>query len=66
MFCDEFKEKLPDLRNIEGGLKTTDDDEKIAYQSKYGCIEIQRYPFRKLDLDKINAQSAYKVEEGDV
>ena len=46
MFCDEFKEKLPTLRNIEGGLKTTADDAKIAFQTKYGCIEIQRYPFR--------------------
>ena len=46
MFCDAFKEKLPALRDIEGGLKTTADDAKIAFQTKYGCIEIQRYPFR--------------------
>ena len=65
MFCDAFKEKLPDLRNIEGGLKTTNDDEKIAYQTKYGCIEIQRYPFRIVLKDakgKILTQTRHIVD----
>ena len=65
MFCDAFKEKLPALRNIEGGLKTTADDGKIAYQTKYGCIEIQRYPFRLVLKDakgKVLTQTRHIID----
>ena len=65
MFCDAFKEKLPALRNIEGGLKTIADDGKIAYQTKYGCIEIQRYPFRLVLKDakgKVLTQTRHIID----
>ena len=65
MFCDAFKEKLPALRDIEGGLKTTTDDAKIAFQTKYGCIEIQRYPFRIVLKDakgKVLTQTRHIVD----
>ena len=65
MFCDAFKKKLPGLRNSDIELKTTNDDEKIAYQTKYGCIEIQRYPFRIVLKDakgKILTQTRHIVD----
>ena len=65
IFCDAFKKKLPGLRNSDIELKTTNDDEKIAYQTKYGCIEIQRYPFRIVLKDakgKILTQTRHIVD----
>ena len=65
MFCDEFKKKLSALKNIEGGLKTTADDEKITYQTKYGIIEIQRYPFRLVLKDakgKVLTQTRHIID----
>ena len=65
MFCDAFKEKLPSLRNSDIELNTTNDDEKIAYQTKYGCIEIQRYPFRIVLKDakgKVLTQTRHIVD----
>ena len=62
MFCDEFLKAASPTPSC----RKQADNQKITYSTDYGTIEIQRYPFRKLDLDKINAQSAYKVEEGDV
>ena len=65
MFCDAFKKKLPDLRTQDRGLKTTADDKKIAYQTKYGCIEIQRYPFRLVLKDakgKVLTQTRHIID----
>ncbi len=65
MFCDAFKKKLPSLWKTDIELNTTNDDEKIAYQTKYGCIEIQRYPFRIVLKDakgKVLTQTRHIVD----
>ncbi len=65
MFCDAFKKKLPVLRTLDRDLKTTADDKKIAYQTKYGCIEIQRYPFRLVLKDakgKVLTQTRHIID----
>jgi alpha-D-xyloside xylohydrolase len=65
MFCEAFKNKLGTMPNLDGGMKTTADDEKIVYQTKYGSIEIQRYPFRLVLKDaqgKVLTQTRHIID----
>ena len=65
MFCETFKKKVGALPNLDGELKTSVGNDKIAYQTKYGSIEIQRYPFRLVLKDakgKILTQTRHIID----
>ena len=64
MFCDRFKAQHspPELG---GELKTSADDKKTVYQTKYGSIEIQHFPFRIILKDaqgKVMTQSRHIID----
>ena len=65
MFCEEFKKKVGTLSNFGEGVKTSADKEKITYQTKYGSIEIQKYPFRLVLKDakgKVLTQTRHIID----
>ena len=77
MFCDRFKALQttppngtpPEFGGGRGGLKkelkTSADDEKTVYQTKYGSIEIQHFPFRIILKDaqgKVMTQSRHIID----
>ena len=65
MFCEEFKKKVGTLSNLGEELKTSADKEKIAYQTNFGSIEIQRFPFRLVLKDakgKILTQTRHIID----
>jgi alpha-D-xyloside xylohydrolase len=65
MFCEEFKKKVGTLSNLGEELKTSADKEKIAYQTKCGSIEIQRFPVRLVLKDakgKILTQTRHIID----
>ena len=71
MFCDRFKAQHspPELGGARGGLKkelkTSADDKKTVYQTKYGSIEIQHFPFRIILKDaqgKLMTQSRHIID----
>ena len=64
MFCDRFKAQLPPP-NFGGEVKTTVGADVVVYRTKYGTIEIQKYPFRLVIKDakgKILTQTRHIID----
>ena len=70
MLCDGFKARAavqttPTPPNSGGEIKTFSDEEKIVYQTKYGQIEIQKYPWRIVIKDakgRILTQTRHSID----
>ena len=55
----------PSLSKKAGGVKTTETDNAVCYQSAYGTIEVQRFPFRLVLKDakgKILTQTRHLID----
>jgi alpha-D-xyloside xylohydrolase len=55
----------PNLSTKAGGVKTTETDNAVCYQSAYGTIEVQRFPFRLVLKDakgKILTQTRHLID----
>ena len=62
MFCDRFKAQLPPP-NLGGEISTS--GAAIVYKTKYGSIEIQKYPFRLVIKDakgKVLTQTRHIID----
>ena len=70
MLCDGFKARAavqttPTPPNSGGEIKTFSDEEKIVYQTKYGQIEIQKYPWRIVIKDakgRVLTQTRHSID----
>ena len=55
----------PNLSTKAGGVKTTETDNAVCYQSAYGTIEVQRFPFRLVLKDakgKVLTQTRHLID----
>ena len=62
MFCDRFKAQLPPP-NLGGEISTS--GAAIVYKTKYGSVEIQKYPFRLVIKDakgKVLTQTRHIID----